>query len=69
MAFIESGQKFDKEKHRAKMAKLMENMDRVCCTIRIPTHIHTKMKLKLAKQRKNMNDVILDMLLKYIDKE
>ncbi len=27
MAFIESGQTFDKEKHRAKMKKMMENMD------------------------------------------
>lgn len=69
MAFIESGQKFDKEKHRIKMKRMMENMDVTRCTIRIPTHIHTKLKLKLAKNRTNMNQVILDMILKYIENE
>lgn len=69
MAFIDSGQKFDKEKHRAKMKKMMENMDITRCTIRIPTYIHTKLKLKLAKNRVNMKEVVLDMILKYIEND
>lgn len=68
MAFIESGQAFDKEKQRAKMKKLMENMDVHKCTIRIPQHIFHKFQKKLVEQRKKVNPCIIEMILKYIEK-
>lgn len=69
MAFIESGRSIDKEKHRQKMKKLMENMDITRCTVRIPTHIHNKFKLKLLKNRINMKLALLGMILNYIENE
>lgn len=69
MAFIESGQSLDKEKHRKKMKKLMENMDIVQYPLRIPTHIHKKVRIKLATEGKNLRELLLDMLLKYIEKD
>ncbi len=68
MAFIESGQSFDKEKHRAKMRKLMENMDVHRTTIRIPSHIFHKFQKKLVEDRKKVNSWIVEMVLKYIEK-
>lgn len=69
MAFIESGRTFDKEKHHQKMKKLMENMDITRCTVRIPTHIHHKLKIKLAKKRLNMKEALLSMILNYIEND
>lgn len=68
MAFIESGQGVDKEKHRKKMKRYMENMDRTKFTIRIPTHILKKLKKKLMEEDSNVNQLLNDMILKYIDK-
>lgn len=69
MAFIESGKSFDKEKHRKKMRKMMENMDVVQYTLRLPTYLHKKVKIKLAEEDKNLRELLIDMLLIYIEKE
>jgi hypothetical protein len=69
MALILSPNKEDKDKQYKKLKKQMENMDIVRYTIRIPTHIHTKFKTRLSAQRKTMKDFIMEMILKYLDKE
>jgi|GEM_PF-2733920 hypothetical protein len=69
MAFIESGKTFDKEKHYKKMKKLMENMDVVQYPLRIPTFLHNEVKIKLAKKRRTMRELLLTMLLNYIENE
>lgn len=69
MAFIESGQSLDKEKHRKKMQRIMQNMNIVQYPLRIPAILHKKVKVKLASEGKSLREVLLDMLLNYIDKD
>ena len=69
MAFIESGQSFDRDKHRAKMKKVAVNLDRTKFTFRIPTPILKKFKKKLLEDGVTANDCINAMILKYIDKD
>jgi hypothetical protein len=68
MAFIDSGKSFDKKKHYLKMKKLMENMDIVQYPLRIPTPLHQEVKIKLAQEKKSMRELLLGMLLNYIEK-
>lgn len=68
MAFIESGKSFDKEKHYKKMKKMMENMDNVQYTLRIPSYLHKDVKIKLAKEEITLRELLLGMLLNYISK-
>ena len=68
MAFIDSGQTFDKEKHRKKMRRLMVNMDRVKFTFRIPTSILKKFKRKLVEEQTNASQFLNDKILEFIDK-
>ena len=68
MAFIESGQKIDKEKQYKKMKKTMENMERTKITVRIPTHIYKKFKVKLVNEGLTANQFLLDIILNYIEK-
>lgn len=67
MAFIESGKGFDKEKHYQKMKKMMENMDTVQYPLRIPRNLHKEVKIKIAQEGKNLRELLIDMLLKYIE--
>ena len=69
MAFIESGKSFDKDKHYKKMKKMMENMDIVQYPLRIPTPLHKEVKIKLAKDRITFRELLLCMLLNYIDND
>lgn len=40
----------------------------VTYTLRMPIDVHTKFKTKLASERKNMRDVILDSIMDYLSK-
>lgn len=68
MAFIESGKTFDKDKNYEEMKKRMDNMDYKQYPLRIPTNLHKKLKVKLAKEGKSLKSLLLDMLEEYIKK-
>jgi DNA-directed RNA polymerase subunit F len=68
MAFIESGQTFDKENHRKKMKRLMENMDKKKFTFRILPKNLKKLKIILAEEGQSIDSFLNDMILKYIEK-
>lgn len=68
MAFIDSGQTFDKKKHRDKMKKTMENMEITKVTARVPTHIFRKFRKKLLENRTSANAFINLMILNLIRK-
>lgn len=67
MAFIDSGKSFDKEGHHDKMKTRMENMDTKQYPLRIPSDLYKKVKVKLVKEDKNLREVLLAMLEKYLE--
>lgn len=67
MALILTPNNHDKEKEYQKLKKRAENQDIVQYPLRIPTHIHTKFKTKLTKERKNIREVVLKMIMEYIE--
>lgn len=68
MAFIDSGKTFDKESHHDKMKERAANMDVKPYLLRIPSSLYKKVKIKLAKDEKNMRDVLVEALNLYINK-
>jgi len=68
MAFIESGKKFDKDEHHDKMKKRMDNLDTTQYPLRIPTALHKKVKIKIAKEGVNLRAVLIGMLEEYVKK-
>lgn len=68
MAYIQSGKSFNKDNHQKKMKNRMENMDSVQYPLRIPSHIYKKLKIKAAQESVTLRSILLDMLIKYLDK-
>lgn len=66
MAFIDSGKTFDKEENHDKLVKRMRNIDTKQYPLRIPTDLYKKVKIKLAKEDRNLREVLLEMLEEYI---
>lgn len=66
MAFIESGKTFDKDENYAKLKTRMNNMDTKQYPLRIPVNLYKMVKTKLVKDDKNLREVILEMLEKYV---
>ncbi len=69
MAFIESGKSFNKDENHEKMKKKMDNMDYKQYPLRIPSALHKKLKVKLAKEGLSFKSVLLAMVEEYINKE
>lgn len=69
MAFISSGKEFDREKHQKKMKAYMGNIDIVQYSLRVPSDLHHKVKVKAAKTRTSFREVLISMLLKYIEEK
>lgn len=44
------------------------NTKLVSYTLRMPLETHTKFKTRLTSERKNMRDVIMDMIMDYLSK-
>lgn len=68
MAFIDSGKTFDKEEHHEKMKERSSNLDVKPYLLRIPSSLYKKVKMKLVKDEKNMRDILVEALNKYIEK-
>ena len=68
MAFIDSGKTFDKDLHHDKMKERADNMDVTPYLFRIPATLHKKVKIKLAKEEKNLREILVDALKAYITK-
>lgn len=66
MARIESGKEFDKDENYGKMKKLLENKDTVQYSLRIPTALYKKVKIKLAQEDTKFVTVLLEMLREYV---
>lgn len=68
MAFIESGKSFDKDENYEKMKARIDNMDCKQYPLRIPSNLHKKLKVKLAKEGRTLRAVLTEMLEEYIKK-
>lgn len=68
MARIESGIEFDKDENHEKLKKRMENMEVTQYTLRIPVNLYTQVKIKMARERKKLRGLLLEMLEEYIKK-
>lgn len=68
MALIDSGKTFDKKEHQKKIIKRMENMDIAQYSLRVPKPLYKQVKIKLAKEGKQLRTVLIDMLEEYIKK-
>jgi predicted HicB family RNase H-like nuclease len=66
MATIDSGKTFDKEENYGKMKKRLENMDYKQYPVRIPTGLHKKLKVKLAKEGKSLSSLLLEAIDEYM---
>lgn len=58
--------KAEKESRYQKMKKLAQNKDVVQYPLRIPAHIHTKLKTKLSSQRKNLRQFMMEKINEYL---
>lgn len=66
---IKSSRTPEQEQRIDKIKKQMSNWDTVKYTINIPVKIHQKFKQKTVSQRKDMKEVLMDMILNYLEKE
>jgi hypothetical protein len=60
--------KLDKDKRMERLRKQMQNTDCVKFSINIPRQIHKKLKAASASEGKDMKSVIMDNILKYLEK-
>lgn len=60
--------KIEKEKRYEKLKKQMLNSDCVKFSVNIPRQIHKKLKSAAAGEGKDMKTVIMDNILKYLEK-
>ncbi len=67
MALIESGKSFDKEEHYQNMKKKMSNLEVSQYTLRIPTSVYKKLKVKLAKEGNMLSVVLNKMIEDYVN--
>lgn len=67
MAFIDSGETFDKEENHTKLTHRMKNEEVSSYLLRIPPKLHHLVRIKLAKDKKNMKEILIEMLEKYIN--
>jgi len=64
MALIKSGKEFDKNKNHGKLTKLA--VDNQQYTLRIPAHLYKQVKMKLVKENKKLQPVLIQMLKQYL---
>ena len=48
------------------MSKVKDDTKLVTYSLRLPLEIHTKFKTKLAAERKNMRDVLMEYVVSYL---
>lgn len=64
MALIKSGVEFDKAANHKKLTKLA--LTNTQYTLRIPENLYKAVKLKLVKENKKLQPVLIEMLQQYI---
>lgn len=67
MARIESGVEFNKEENHEKMVKRMKKIDTKPYMFNIPAQLYKKVRRKLVEEERNLSDVLIKYLYKYID--
>jgi hypothetical protein len=67
MAFIDSGKTFDTKENHRKLSGRVENREVSSYLLRIPPKLHHQVKIKLSKEKKNMKEILIEMLEKYIN--
>jgi hypothetical protein len=60
--------RIEKEKRMDRLRKQMQNSDCIKYSINIPRQIHKKLKTAAASEGKDMKEVIMDNILKYLEK-
>jgi hypothetical protein len=60
--------RIEKEKRMERLRKQMLNSDCVKFTMNVPRQIHKKFKTAAASEGKDMKTVIMDNILKYLEK-
>ena len=66
MAKIESGVEFDKEENHTKLSKNMDNTKPYL--FNIPAGLYKKVKRKMVEDERNLRDVLIEALNKYLSK-
>jgi predicted DNA binding CopG/RHH family protein len=64
MALIKSGKEFDKNKNHDKLAKRAGTSQQY--TLRIPEHLYKAVKLKMVKENKKLQPILIEMLEQYV---
>ena len=67
MALIVTTTKYDKDKEREKLQRRIDNTNLINYSIRIPKHIHLKLKQKLAAEDKVLKDIVMKVIMDYIE--
>ncbi len=60
--------RIDKEKRMDRLRRQMQNSDCIKFSINIPRQIHKKLKTAVSSEGKDMKTVIMDNILKYLEK-
>lgn len=69
MTFLNADEaRIEKEKRMERLRKQMQNSDCVKFSVNIPRQIHKKLKTAASSEGKDMKDVIMDNILKYLEK-
>lgn len=67
MALIDPEKKLDKDKQHETLIKKMENIDMKPYLLNIPAPLFKKVKRKLVEDEKNMREILIEYLYKYIN--
>lgn len=65
MARINSGVEFDKNENHKKLSKGMDTMKPY--HFHIPANLHKKVKHKLIEEERKLNDVLIELLNKWVE--
>lgn len=66
MAKIESGKDFDLDKNHEKLTKRMDNADTKPYLFNIPAPLYKKVKRKMVEDERNLRDILIESLNKYL---
>ena len=67
MALIDSGKKFDKDKNHEFLTNDLASKDMKAYLLNIPAPLFKKVKRKLVEDEKNMREILIECLYKYIN--
>lgn len=67
MVLIDSGKKLDKDKQHYSITKELESKDMKPYLLNIPAPLLKKVKRKLVEEEKNMREILIECLYKYIN--